>query len=84
MRKNVSYLTAIRHDVSKTAENMHEVSIDLESALYKLRDMTPEQVRSDKKDEHQDLLKQVYELNHTLRKLTTNYNLAVERLQTFF
>ena len=84
MRKNVSYLTSIRHDVSVTAVQLHETSVDLESTLYKIRDMTPEQVRLDKAQEHQDLLKQVYSLNATLRKLTTHYNLAVERLQTFF
>ena len=84
MRKSVSYLTSIRHDVTDTSVKLHETSIDLEATLCKIRDMNPEQVRQCKAQEHQDLLKQVYSLNATLRKLTTHYNLAVERLQTFF
>ena len=84
MRKNVSYLTAIRHDVTTLIDLMHEVSIDLEAALSELRSMTPEQVRSDRKDEHLGLLKQVYGLNLALRKHTTNYNNAVKELQSFF
>ena len=84
MRKSVSYLTSIRHDVTDTSVLLHETSIDLEATLCKIRDMTPEQVRQCKAQEHQDLLKQVYSLNAHIRKLTTHYNLVVKQLQSFF
>ena len=84
MRKTVTNLTNIRHDVYNTAWELHESSIDLEATLGKISSMTPEQVRKGKAQEHQDWLKQVYSLNAHLRKLTTRYNLAVEQLQSFF
>jgi len=84
MRKTVTNLTNIRHDVYNTAWELHESSIDLEATLGKISSMTPEQVRQCKAKEHNDLLKQVSRLNANIRRITTRYNLAVERLQTFF
>ena len=83
-RKSVSYLTSIRHEVSATAKEMHELSVDLEEATGKLLEMTPEQIRSDKATTHTSHMKYLYSASYKLRKAIKAHNLASDKLKSFF
>jgi len=84
MRKSISYLTSIRHDVDDTAHVLHELSVDFEALSCSVEQMTPEQVRLDKAQEHRDLVKAMYATVAKIRKTLTQHNLAADKLQTFF
>ena len=84
MRKNVKNLTDIRHEVSATARDMHESSIDLEAGLCEINDMSPEQIRSDKAAHHAQLFKDLKRLHSNIGKLILRHSRATIQLQSFF
>jgi len=83
-RKSVSYLTSIRHDVTDTGAEMAALAQDLADLCVDVDCLTPEQIRSDKREEHTESLKAIYKLSGALRKAVKAHNSAAHRLQTFF
>lgn len=84
MRKNVKNLTDIRHELTTTAHDMHEVCIDLEAGLCEISDMSPEEVRSNLSEHHAQLFKDLKLLHVQIGKLMLRHGKATKALQSFF
>jgi len=84
MRKSVSYLTHLRHEVADTAREMHELSIDLEAGLCWIGSLTPEQVRSDKAEDHEAKMIELRKLCNKCLGVIRQHREAAHKLQSFF
>jgi len=82
MRKSVSYLTSIRHEVTDTAARAEIIATDLENLLLDMASKTPEQIRTD--DDYFDTIKQAQQLHGDLGRQLKAHDKAVRDLKTFF
>lgn len=83
-RKSVSYLTQLRCDVSDTATELANTCLDLESLAYSISEMTPEQIRYDKRSEHEKTVKEFKELRRVLDKTLKRHLSSTRLLRSFF
>lgn len=83
-RKSVSYLTSIRHEVTRTAEEMARCCIDLENSAVDISKMTAEYVRTDKYQLHLNAFEVIKDGSKALNKAVREHKAAVKLLKEFF
>ena len=83
-RKSVSFLTSIRLETISTAEELHQLAFDLEAFTCDLTVLSPEQIRSDKSEEHSEMMKDLRKLHNKIGRAMKAHALVAKNLKSFF
>lgn len=84
LRKSVSYLTSIRLEVSQTASELSQQAFEIECATGDIDKLSPEQIRCDDDEIHQEAFKDLVASHKALGKAIKKHRDAVRKLKDFF
>jgi len=81
MRKSVSYLNSLRHEVTSALAEMDHTATTMADATSDLMDLPPDNLRN---PDHDETIKVLYRLQADYRKQLKILNTALSKYRSFF